>query len=120
LQEESVKRLAEIGQWLRSNGDAIYNTRITPQYKDENVYFTQTKTGDKLFALVCLPENQPLPATVSWKNNIPAKGTKMTLLQTGETVKWSNDNGVIKVTLPKSLQKSGQPAPALAFSFKTR
>jgi alpha-L-fucosidase len=119
LQEESVKRLEEIGQWLRSNGDAIYNTRITPNYKEENVYFTQSKTGEKLFALVCLPENQPLPATVSWKNNIPAKGTKMTLLQTGETVKWINENGVINVTLPKSLLKTGKTFPALAFSFKT-
>jgi alpha-L-fucosidase len=93
LQEESVKRLEEIGQWLRSNGAAIYNTRITPNYKDENIYFTQTKTGDNLFAIACLPENQPLPATISWKNNIPAKGSKMVLLQTGEVVKWVNENG---------------------------
>jgi alpha-L-fucosidase len=43
----------------------------------------------------------------------------MILLQTGESVKWKNENGHIKVTIPASVLKSRSALPALAFSFVT-
>src|SRR4030095_1078712 len=36
LQPESIKRLEEIGRWMKVNGEAIYNTRITRLYQDRN------------------------------------------------------------------------------------
>lgn len=117
LQEESVKRLEEIGQWLNKNGEAIYNTRATANYQDGKTWFTKNKTTNTLYAIVCIPEGEVLPAVVEWKNNIPAKGTKMKLLHTGETVKWVSENGAVKVFLPKSLLKDKTGYPALAFSF---
>lgn len=117
LQEESIQRLEEIGKWMKVNGSAIYNTRTVEHYKDSSVYFTKSKTGPVKYALVCLVENEGLPSFVEWKNNTPKKGTKITLLQTGGTVKWTNDNGRIKVYLPSSLLKSKPVLPALAFSF---
>lgn len=33
IEEEVTKRLHEVGKWLRFNGKAIYNTRITPVYR---------------------------------------------------------------------------------------
>lgn len=119
LQEESIQRLEEIGKWMKINGNAIYNTRTVEHYKDGPVYFTKNKTEPVKYALVCLAENEALPSFVEWEKNIPKKGTKMTLLQTGKSVKWVNQNGHIKVTIPSSLIKSKQPLPALAFSFIT-
>jgi alpha-L-fucosidase len=119
LQEEAVKRLEEIGQWLKLNGNAIYNTRTTAEYVDGKTYFTKSKTGKQTYALLCLDEKEPLPASISWKNNSPAKGTKMTLLQTGETVKWINENSITKVSLPKSLLSAKTTSPAIVFSFST-
>ncbi|MDP4262394.1 MAG: alpha-L-fucosidase [Bacteroidota bacterium] len=117
LEAEAIQRLEEIGKWMKINGEAIYNTRTTPQYQDGKTFFTKNKTGTLMYALVCLDDNEALPSAIEWKNNIPAKGTKMTLLQNGETVKWVNDNGVVKVSLPQSLLKTGSFYPALAFSF---
>lgn len=117
LTDEAVRRLQEIGQWMKLNGDAIYNTRTTPQYQDGKIFFTKKKTGELMYALLCLQENETLPALVEWKNNIPAKGTKMTLLLNGETVKWRTEDGVVKVSLPQSLLKSNSSYPALVFSF---
>lgn len=117
LPQEVVERMQKIGGWLQKNGAAIYNTRPTKNYQDSTTYFTQSKTGDVRYALVCLPEGQPVPARIEWRNNLPRKGTKLTLLQTGETVKWTQQGNTISVALPASLAKAKEPLPALAFSF---
>ncbi len=117
LPEDAVQRLAQIGKWMDKNGAAIYGTRITKNYKDDQTYFTQSKNGSTRYALVCLPEDQPVPTTVSWKGNTPQKGSKMKWVPTGETVKWTQEGEVVKVQLPKSLSKSKEAVPALAFSF---
>lgn len=117
LPQEAATRMHEIGTWLQKNGAAIYNTRTTKAYQDSLTYFTQNKTGNIRYALVCLPEEKAVPASITWQNNLPKKGTKLTLLQTGETVKWKQEGDQVTVWLPESLQKSKEPMPALAFSF---
>ena len=118
LPETAVERMQEIGAWMKTNGSAIYNTRITENYQDGNTWFTQNIPEGMMNAIVCLEENKPMPAFVEWKNNIPLKGAKMKLLQTGETVKWNRDGNTVKVFLPASLLKNKVTSPALAFSFK--
>lgn len=117
LQEEAVERLREIGAWLKLNGEAIYNTRTAKNYQDGKTFFTNSKKGDRRFALVCLTDNAPLPGTVTWKGNIPATGTRMKLLHSGETVKWKTDGSDVVVTLPRSLVKNTGKMPVLVFSF---
>lgn len=115
--QEAVQRLEEIGTWMKKNGEAIYNTRSVKHYQDSNTYFTQNRINATHFALVCLPENTPLPSHVGWQNNLPEKGTTIKLLQTGETVKWVQEGSSVKVFLPSSVLKSKIHYPALAFSF---
>jgi alpha-L-fucosidase len=116
--ELAIQRLAEIGRWMKANGDAIYNTRITAEYQEGNIYFTKSKMGNLEYALVCMEENTAVPLSIQWKNNPPAKGTKMKLLQTGETVKWVREGDRVEVTMPKSVFKNKAAYPALAFSFE--
>jgi alpha-L-fucosidase len=117
LPDEAVMRLQEIGSWMDKNGEAIYSTRITKNYNDGNTWFTQNNITATRYALVCLKDGEAMPAAISWKMNAPKKGSKMKLLQTGETVKWSADNGVVKIVLPASVIKMKKGLPALAFSF---
>jgi alpha-L-fucosidase len=117
LPEEVISRLQEIGKWMDKNGAAIYNTRTTDAYKEDSIFFTRSKSGNVKYALVCLPENKALPSYVSWKTNLPQKGTTMQLMQTGEKVKWVPDADGVKVYLPASLKKIKETLPALAFSF---
>ena len=117
LPDEAVVRLEEIGKWMNKNGAAIYNTRITKNYKDVNTWFTQNNTTATRYALVCIKEGEAVPSSVSWKMNIPKKGSKMKLLQTGETVKWSVENEVVKVTVPASVSRMKKALPALVFAF---
>jgi alpha-L-fucosidase len=116
LDQEAITRLTAIGKWLDVNGAAIYNTRATPKFHDGSTYFTQGKKGTR-YAIACLPENQAAPTTLGWTGNVPKKGSKMTLLQTGKTVKWTATGDKVTLTLPADLVKQAGAYPALAFAF---
>ena len=116
LDQEAVTRLTAIGKWLDVNGAAIYDTRSTPRFQDGSTYFTQGKKGTR-YAIACLPENQAAPTTLSWTGNMPKKGSKLTLLQTGKTVKWTATGDKVTLTLPAGLAKQAGAYPALAFAF---
>lgn len=118
LTDEALQRMKEIGAWLKVNGQAIYNTRIARNYRDGDVWFTQSKTNNTRYALVCLKNNGMGRKEISWQNNLPEQGTKMQLLETGETVKWVREGNHVKVRLPASVWTSKDEIPAIAFSFK--
>lgn len=110
IEEEAAKRLHKVGEWLKTNGKAIYNTRITPYYNESNVWFTAGKDGKTLYAIYALPEGEQLPTTIEWTNNLPTG--KITLLQNGKHIKYSCKNGKVKITVPKGIKNE-----SLAFSF---
>ena len=113
IEEEVIIRLKKVGEWLRKNGAAIYSTRITPNYNCGNVWFTANKDGKTLYAIYALPECEELPEIIEWEGNEPSG--KMTLLQNGKRVKYTCENGKVKVTLPQGLKNE-----TLAFSFKVK
>lgn len=117
LPAEAVERMQIIGTWMNKNGEAIYNTRITKNYHDGDTWFTQNKQLGTTYALVCFKEGEPLTAEISWKGNLPKKGSVIKLLQSGTAVKWVRDGDSIKLKLPASLLKEKKEYPALAFSF---
>lgn len=110
IQPEVVTRLHEVGQWLKANGKAIYNTRITSTYHDGNVWFTADKDGKTLYAIYTLADGEKLPAVIEWTGNVPTG--KMKLLSTGKSVKYSCKGDKVSVTLPK-----GVAATSVALQF---
>lgn len=116
LNAEQVQRLADIGAWLNVNGEAIYNTRTAEQERDGETFFTRGKDGSH-YALVRLPENEPVPARVQWKGNVPAKGSQVKLLGSATSVKWTHENGVVTISLPAAFRKKHGSYPALAFQY---
>lgn len=113
IEQPVVDRLHKIGEWMRTNGEAIYNTRITPVYNDGKTWFTANKDGETLYAIYTVSDGETLPATIEWKGNLP-KG-KMTLLQTGKKVKYSCEGDKVVVKLPEGLKNE-----SLAFKFKLK
>ena len=101
IEPESVSRLKAIGQWLKANGKAIYETVPTPHYHEGNVWFTQSKDGSKSYAIYRLEDGQSLPATVSWSGNLPKKSIR--LLSTGKRLKYQVKENQVTVTLPNNL-----------------
>lgn len=108
--EESLRG---VGKWLRANGEAIYNTRITPVYNSDKVWFTANKDGETLYAIYTVGKNEKLPATITWEGNIP-EGS-VTMLDGNRKLKTTVKDGKVTVTLPKGLEN----AP-VAMSFKAK
>lgn len=116
LPEPVVQRLAEIGSWLKVNGEAIYNTRPIQGYQSGKVYFVQSNHTRSVYALALLDENAPVPATIEWTVNKPAKGSKIKLLSTGAPVKYTVKDEKVIISVPPAIQKA-TGNPALAFEF---
>ena len=113
IEEDVAKRLHEVGEWLRANGKAIYNTRITPVYQDGHTWFTADKDGQTLYAIYALPEGETLPEVIEWTGNLP-KG-KMKMLKGNKSVKYTCDGDKVKVFLPKGIKNE-----PIALQFKVR
>ena len=113
IQPEVESILQEIGAWLKVNGKAIYNTRITPNYNTGNVWFTADKNEKTLYAIYALPDGEELPETIEWEGNEPAG--RMTLLKGKRAVSYTYKDGKVTVKLPKELKNE-----PLAFSFNVK
>lgn len=111
IEEQAIVRLREIGEWLRANGRAIYGTRITPNYRSGDVWFTADKDGKTLYALYALPDGAELPAEIEWTGNEPT-GT-MRLLRGNRRVNYTVRDGKVKVKLPAGVKNE-----PLAFAFR--
>jgi len=105
IEAPAVAILDEIGAWLGRCGEAIYNTRTTPSYKSENLWFTASKDGKTLYAIYALPEGETLPATLSWADSNLPSSPKITLLNTGKKIKAKIKNGKVTIPLPKNLKQ---------------
>ena len=114
IQKEAVERLEKIGQWLRLNGKAIYNTTATSVYNDGNVWFTQSKDHSKTYAIFMLNENQSVPSTVSWGGNLPRKGSALRLVSNGKKLSYKIEKGKVVVKLPKNM-----PSASFAMEMET-
>ena len=102
IQPEAVERLEAIGKWLKTNGKAIYNTQITKEYNDGDVWFTGSKDGKHLYAIYLLKEGDSLPNTISWKGNLPKGSVK--LLNTGKKLKTKKQGNQVTITLPQGMK----------------
>ena len=113
IEQPVVDRLHEVGEWLRANGKAIYNTTITPYYQEGNIWFTADKDGKTLYAIYALPDGEQLPDTLTWSTNVP-KG-KMTVLANSKRASYQVEGEKVTVALPKGLPN--QPL-VLKFTWK--
>lgn len=121
------ERLLQIGEWLRINGEAIYNTtawkessqwsagnreykdrsgdmllKITidpdPGYAVKEVFYTYNANTNSLYAI--LPK-YPSGRKLVLKNNNPPAGTSISFLSTQEKLNWQQQGNDVVINLPE-------------------
>lgn len=100
----AYSRLEEIGKWITINGEGIYNSKPIVPYSTDNIYYTQSKEGNSIYAFY-LSETDAvsLPGQVILKNVVATKGSKISLLGTTAKLKWKIEGGSTIITVPSSV-----------------
>ncbi len=114
IPQASVERLAEMGDWMEVNGEAIYGSRLWTYYEDgEAVRYTHV--GDNIYAIsLGWPGRQLILHHVR-----PEDGSEIRLLGYEQPLSWTYDasDGLI-VTLPEALQDEAARPGKYAYAFR--
>ncbi len=109
---EAYKRLKEIGEWMKINSEAIYNTHPLPPYKIGKTCFTQLTDGT-VYAIYLADENENcLPSKISFNEFPLSKYSKAELLGTKESIHLNKH----LIEIPEKVQKN--PPCKYAWVFK--
>ncbi|HTD40274.1 MAG TPA: alpha-L-fucosidase [Mucilaginibacter sp.] len=115
---EAYKRLADVGKWIKINGEGIYSSKAIEPYSTENIFFTQSAHGENEYAFVLSENNEViLPAVVTIKTGNSRKAKHIALLGTNQKLKWSQQQDSISITIPESLQNGSGLMYAAAFKI---
>jgi alpha-L-fucosidase len=112
----SVERLAEMGEWMDINGEAIYGSRLWEHYDDgESVRYTNA--GGHIYAVsLGWPGRQ-----LNLHHVRPQASSEIQLLGYGRPLSWSFDDADgLTITLPEELQDESSRPCKYAYSFKIR
>jgi alpha-L-fucosidase len=120
LPAESLERLAEIGEWMKTNGEAIYKTRPVAPYKEAKTCFTKLADGT-VFAIYLADEDETRPpASVMLYAQQPAPGAKVEMLGVKGTLRWEAVGKGALIHLPASALKNPPGRYAWAFKISPR
>lgn len=107
LQPQIYKTLEGVGRWMDINGEAIYSTRANSIFRDGNVCFTKSKTGDALYAIALVADDEQMPPEVTFNCPDIKRGDKLSILGYKGAVKYSiADGGKVTVYIPKTLNRT--------------
>jgi alpha-L-fucosidase len=114
LPEIQVKRVTALGEWLKVNGDAIYDSRpwIRAEGKtDCNTDVRFTKKGDRLCVILM---DTPKKRNITIKNLHILREAIIVFLGTSRVLTWQQNGEDLFISLPDKLPE--QPAHVLMIS----
>ena len=101
---ESISRLNDIGNWLKINSEAIYNTEMVEgDYKQgKNLFFSKKKGADIFYVI----STKKPKSKIKIKNIQFKKSSSVYLLGNDKPLKWEQDKGTSIIFIPKELRKT--------------
>jgi len=118
LPAESLKRLEEIGAWMKVNGEAIYRTRPVAPYKEAKTCFTSLADGT-VYAIYLADEDEAAPpAKIMIYALSPRPGSEVRMLGVAEPVRWEKVGKGVLLTVPVEALKNPPCRHAWVFKMK--
>jgi alpha-L-fucosidase len=112
----AYERLAELGEWMTTNGEAIYETRAVAPYGEGKIRLTGRADGT-VYAIYLADEGESqLPEYVSMTELRPAEGATVSLLGADGALEWEKAGTGFIVWVPEGLRAN--PPCDYAWAFK--
>jgi alpha-L-fucosidase len=102
--EDAYKLLADVGAWMKVNGEAIYGTRALAPYKEGKVCIS--KKGNNTVYIYCMAdESGQMPAQISMSTYSLPAGSKLTMAGSGTTLRWHKQGNGFAIDIPEKIRK---------------
>lgn len=115
-QQGAYDLLAQIGAWMKVNGEAIYGSRAIAPYADGNVRMTRQNDGTAYFVYLPAKGDTAVPAEIRVTSHRPAANARVTLLGSGAALKWRAEGHGFVATIPDDVR--AHPPCAFAWTIK--
>jgi len=115
----AYERLKQIGDWIKINGEGIYDSVAVSPYSEGNIYYTKSEKSNTVYAFILSDKAEviiPQNITFHLKNIKTIK--KVTLLGTDKKLKWHADGDKVSVTVPTYLQTGNGFTNAAVFKIQ--
>jgi alpha-L-fucosidase len=98
-------RLKGIGEWMKVNSEAIYDTHPAAPYKEGKVCLTQLDDGTT-FAIYLADDNETNPPSKIWMSGVcPVENAKVTMLGSDKKLKWEKVGNGFEADVPKEYEE---------------
>ncbi|MCQ2392793.1 MAG: alpha-L-fucosidase [Kiritimatiellae bacterium] len=99
----AIERLEGIGKWLKTNGAAIYDTRVASPYRTTDWAYTAGRAGEVYAIRLWKDEAKDRARTLTIDCDHPEKFSKVVHLGSGRTLVPTVVNGRLSVTVPADI-----------------
>ena len=105
-QEGAYKLLDEYARWMNINHEAIYDSKILPPYKENNICMTQKDNGNSYFFYMADEKESKIPDEIVINSHFPSKNAKIQLLGIDTPLKWVKSNKGFKILIPSEIRNN--------------
>ncbi|MEO5889329.1 MAG: alpha-L-fucosidase [Ferruginibacter sp.] len=119
LDPVAYDRLNDIGEWMKYNAEGIYGSEPVAPYSAGNIFYTKNQNNNTCYLFWLSDSDQvKLPGEFSTPLSTTKAIKKIVLLGNGRSMKWKNQAGILKISIPVAARQDKQLKYAAVFRIE--